>query len=225
VAPSVYGAPANSTSKYFIMSGTSMATPVVAGTAAILLSQNPALRPDQIKAKLMLTATKNFPASSSVTDPTTGTVYTSYYDIFTVGAGYLDVTNAISNSNVVTGAAVSPVSVFNSTTDTVTIVNANQIAWDDGGGDDDSGDSVLFPMQIAWDDGGGDDDDSGCMTLAASAVWGSSVLVNGTNTAWTAASTPLAQSSTQAFSTLWGSSASWAASSSEATAFAKGDPK
>ena len=83
---------------YFILSGTSMAAPVVSGAAALLMQQNPNLTPDQVKARLMRTANKNFPVSSVATDPTTGISYTSYYDIFTVGAGYLDVWAAL-NSN------------------------------------------------------------------------------------------------------------------------------
>ena len=59
-----------------------MATPMVSGAAALLLQQNPNLTPDQVKARLMKTTTKNFPVSSVATDPTTGMSYTSYYDIF-----------------------------------------------------------------------------------------------------------------------------------------------
>ncbi len=33
-----------------------MATPVVSGTVALMLQQNPALTPDQVKARLMKTA-------------------------------------------------------------------------------------------------------------------------------------------------------------------------
>ena len=57
---------------YFALSGTSMATPVVSGAAAILLQQHPLLTPDQVKARLMKTATKSFPPLSTVTDPATG---------------------------------------------------------------------------------------------------------------------------------------------------------
>ena len=61
-------------------------------------SAESSLTPDQVKARLMLTAYKSFPVYSSVTDPTTGIVYTDYYDVFTVGAGYLDIAAALSST-------------------------------------------------------------------------------------------------------------------------------
>src|SRR5256884_6170199 len=60
---------------YMRLSGTSMATPAVSGAAVLLLQQNPNLTPDQVKARLMKTASKNFPAYSTVTDPTKGIIY------------------------------------------------------------------------------------------------------------------------------------------------------
>ena len=62
VNPSLYGGPANGTPVYFTMNGTSMATPVVAGAAALLIQQNPDITADQIKGRLMQTASKNFPS-------------------------------------------------------------------------------------------------------------------------------------------------------------------
>lgn len=41
---------------YFTMSGTSMATPMVAGTAALILEQNPTWTPSKVKTQLMSTA-------------------------------------------------------------------------------------------------------------------------------------------------------------------------
>jgi serine protease AprX len=41
---------------YLLMSGTSFATPVVAGTAAYILARHPTFTPDQVKGALMLTA-------------------------------------------------------------------------------------------------------------------------------------------------------------------------
>src|SRR5437879_7564504 len=90
----------NTSSDYYILSGTSMAAPMVSGAAALLLQQNPSLAPDQVKARLMKTAYKAFPSTSSVTDPDSGVTYTEQYDIFTIGAGYVDVQAALTNTDV-----------------------------------------------------------------------------------------------------------------------------
>src|SRR6185369_8902608 len=81
--------------KYFILSGTSMATGMVSGAAAILIQQNPSLTPDQVKARLMLTAYKNLRPYTTVVD--SGVAYNLQSDIFTVGAGYLDLQAALND--------------------------------------------------------------------------------------------------------------------------------
>ena len=88
-----------------------MATPVVSGAVALMLQKNPSLTPDQVKARLMKSAYKTFPRYSTAKDPTTGKSYTSQYDIFTVGAGYLDIQAALSSTNLAPatfGSAKSP---------------------------------------------------------------------------------------------------------------------
>jgi serine protease AprX len=122
---------------YLILSGTSMAAPVVSGAAALLMQQNPNLTPDQVKALLMKTANKNFPVSSVSTDPTTGISYTSYYDIFTVGAGYVNVWSALNSNSTSYGAALSPVASYNSSTGAVSLSNV-------------SGQSVIWGTSGTW---------------------------------------------------------------------------
>src|SRR5262249_43003098 len=90
-----YGSP-----RYMRLSGTSMATPVVSGVAALLLQKSPNLTPDQVKAILMKTAWKGFAQSSTATDLGTGVVYTIEQDIFAVGAGAVDAAAALNSTDV-----------------------------------------------------------------------------------------------------------------------------
>ena len=115
---------------FYMLSGTSMATPVVSGAAALLLQQNPNLTPDQVKARLMKTAYKVFPRYSTATDPLTGLSYTSQYDIFTVGAGYLDIQAALANTDLApatSGSALSP-AVARDSSGNVYMVNGTSVA-------------------------------------------------------------------------------------------------
>ena len=139
---------------YMRLSGSSMATPAVSGAAVLLFQQNPNLTPDQVKARLMKTASKNFPADSTVTDPTTGINYTDYYDIFTIGAGYLDIAAALSSNDLADASAVSPAAVFDPSTQSVYLVSGQGVVWGDSS---------------AW---------------ATSLVWGTNVFVNGTAVLW-----------------------------------------
>ena len=83
--------PANPTQQdYFEMSGTSMASPVVAATAALMLQQDPALNPASVKARLMMSARK-----------------AKFGDPLVSGAGYLDILGAL-RANWVAAAAPSP---------------------------------------------------------------------------------------------------------------------
>jgi serine protease AprX len=181
---------------YFMLSGTSMATPVVAGAAALLLQQNPSMKPDQVKARLMKTAYKTFPTSTVSVDTTTGQTFTSFYDVFTVGAGYLDVAAALNNTDLApaaAGSAVSPSAVYNPLTGTVSIVNGSSVVW---------GTSVVWGSSVVW----GNSVVWGTNVKGSSVVWGTSVvwgsnIMSGFSVVWGSA-TGLAT----AKSVVWGCS-------------------
>ncbi len=82
-------------SSYFVLSGTSMAAPVVAGAAALLLEQDPTLTPDTIKARLMVSADK-WADPNGILDPCT------------YGAGYLNIPAALASGISVSHSALSP---------------------------------------------------------------------------------------------------------------------
>lgn len=89
LTPSDYGG--TGSQAYMMLSGTSMATPIVAGAVALLLEADPTLTPDTIKARLMLSATK------------TATIdYQSY------GAGYLNTVGALALTQVTADHSISP---------------------------------------------------------------------------------------------------------------------
>lgn len=59
----------------FLLSGTSMAAPVVAGSVALLLQKDSSLKPDEVKARLMKTAWKPFVATAGINDRVTGEAF------------------------------------------------------------------------------------------------------------------------------------------------------
>jgi serine protease AprX len=94
--------------RYIELSGTSMATPIVAAAAALLYEKESNLSPGQVKTRLMRTATKSFSAASTYTVPGSTTAYTTHHDLFTVGAGHLDIAAALASNISSTEGAVSP---------------------------------------------------------------------------------------------------------------------
>jgi serine protease AprX len=182
---------------YYQLSGTSMATPVVSGAVADLLEAHPTLTPDQVKARLMLTAYKTFPASSTVVDPTTGDLYVDYYDIFTVGAGYLDIQAALANTDLASGTAMSPGATPNTSTGGATLVMDPSAVWNTssvwaasnvwGSGQIADGNAAIWNTQAAW---GSTDTQASRSVWGTRSVWstnaldpddGSSVTTNGEN--------------------------------------------
>jgi serine protease AprX len=187
VALSSYSTNAKGAASYFTLSGTSMAAPVVSGAVALLLQKSASLTPDQVKARLMKSAYKTFPRYSTATDPTTGKTYTSQYDIFTVGAGYLDIQAAVSSADLAPttfGIAKSP-AVTRDKSGNVYLVKSSSILW---GGSIMWGTSVVWGTSVLW----------GTSAAGESVLWGSSA--------------PWGSSVDNGYSVLWGTSIIWGTS-------------
>ena len=195
----VWGGSSSPSTTYFTLSGTSMATGVVSGLVADLLQAHPTLTPDQVKARLMETASKTFPSSSSVYDPTTGITYTDQYDIFTVGAGYVDLAAALASTDLPKGSAMSPTANYNPKTGYVYLSSDPSSTW--GTSQIWSGPNIWGSSQflggssIMWGAGG---------TGGSSIMWGATNLA-GSSIMWGA-------NTSSGFATIWSSSIMWGAS-------------
>jgi serine protease AprX len=156
---------------YFYLSGTSMATPVVSGAAALVLQQNPWMTPDQVKARLMKTSYKSLPRWSWAQNSDTGQWYENQDDVFTVGAGYLDVQAALQNNDLApwyVGSAMSPVVNTNWWGGTylvpsATVIGGNSVLW---------GSTQVFGQSVLW----GTLNSNQSLLSLVSSVTGSSVL-------------------------------------------------
>lgn len=172
--------------KYLRLSGTSMATPIVSGAAVLMAQKDPTLTPDTIKARMMKTAWKGYPVNSWGYD-VKGQGHFSQYDVFTIGAGYLDIDAALQSTDVASGGAPSPVVNFNPTTGTATIANSQSITW---GNSITWGSSIVWGNSIVWGSNA---------VLSDSIIWGNSIV-------W-------GQSSVTGNSIIWGNSIVWGANS------------
>lgn len=201
----IYGGPSSASNFYFELSGTSMATGVVSGAVADLLQAHPLMTPDQVKARLMKTASKTFPTTSSVYDAASGITYTSHYDIFTVGAGYADLAAALASTELSSGAAISPTAVYDSNTGNVSLTSDPSSAW--GTKQAWSGPAVWGNTQFV----GGSAIMWGANSTSGSAImWGASGL-SGSAIMWGA-------SNSSGFSAIWSDAIMWGASGQGATA-------
>jgi serine protease AprX len=135
-------APGNSTS-YIQLSGTSMATPVVSGAAALMLQKTPSLTPDQVKARLMKTSTKVMPPYTTSYDKIYNVAYNMQSDIFTVGAGYMDINAALNSTDLATLPALSPSAVYNTSGQNVSVVVNFALTW---------GDALIWGEALTWGD-------------------------------------------------------------------------
>jgi serine protease AprX len=152
-----------------------------------MVQKDPTLTPDQVKARLMKTATK-FPQTSTTSfDAATGYQWTSQYDVFTVGAGYLDTTAALQDSSKPGGLALSPAAAYDAASGEVYLVEDARSVW--GQTSDWSARSV-WGVSAVW----------GTRSVwGQAAVWGTS-LNTGFQTIWNDRS-------------VWGQSAAWSTGS------------
>ena len=101
---------------HFNMSGTSMAAPMVAGAAALLLQDQPYLTPDQVKYRLLSTANTNWVG----------------YDRLKAGAGYLDAYAAVHGTSMESanvGILMSELLWSNSDSVSWGSVSWNSVSW------------------------------------------------------------------------------------------------
>jgi len=165
---------------YFNLSGTSMATPMVSATAALMLQQTPSLTPDQVKARIMVSAFKGLVQSSVATDLVTGQTFYDQADVFTVGAGYLDIQGALQNTDLApaaVGSALSPIAVKNSQGIVSLVANGssmlggNSILW--------GSTSSMWGSSILWGTGTHQVESilwgTGTSLAGSSILWGTSV--------------------------------------------------
>ena len=212
VSPLTYGGSSLDAPQYFNLSGTSMATPVVSGAVALLLQRSPSLTPDQVKADIMKTADKYLQNSVWAYSQKSLPFFVQY-DIFTVGAGYLNVLNLMNDYETPSGVALSPTAVKDASGN---ILLAN--------GSTPSGQSVIWGSSVVW---------------GASVVWGTNTLQSGilsTSTSLLGTTTTVSSNSviwgssvvwgtddsTGAYSVIWGSSVVWGIDGST-TALSAGD--
>ena len=170
-------------SDYFRLSGTSMATPVVSGAAALLIQQQPSITPDQVKARLMKTATKALNLYSTGVSANGLKRFSTQSDIFTVGAGYLNIFAALASHEMVNMPALSPAVVRNPVTGKISILRNFGICWGDSMV---WGDSALFGSTVLSHAALTAADESICWgdsmvwgdstTAGFTIVWGDSVL-------------------------------------------------
>jgi serine protease AprX len=115
--------------EYFEMSGTSMASPIVAGTVALMLEQDPSLNPGTIKARLMLSARK-----PAVGDP------------LVTGAGSIDILAAL-RANGTVADAPSPLATIDAAAGLVGFENT-AVLW----GNESFSLMTLWPGSVIWTD-------------------------------------------------------------------------
>ena len=175
---------------YFRLSGTSMATPLVSGAAALMVDRDPTLTPDMVKARMMKTARRGLTRSVSVYDTATAKWYAITHDSFTVGAGILDINAAFNSTDRPAGSAASPKAQYNSTTKKISMnfaaTGGANVIW---------GETGNYSTNVIWGE---------------NVIWGTNVIW-GENVIW-------GTGGTGGFNVIWGTSATLTSGSSQAEA-------
>jgi serine protease AprX len=109
---------------YFESSGTSMASPMVAATAALMIEQEPSLNPGSVKARLMMSARK-----------------AKFGNPMISGAGYLDITAALQATWTVADA-LSPIALPSVVDSDIEFENTSTLWGDD-----------VYSLRVLWADG------------------------------------------------------------------------
>ncbi len=154
-----------------------------------MIDKDPTLTPNIVKARLMKTARRGLVKNVSVYDSATSSWYAITHDIFTVGAGVLDINAAFFNTERPSGSAASPKAVYNSTTKKVTLnyaatAGGSNVVWGDSAG--------AFSNNVVWGD---------------NVVWGTNV-VWGENVIW-------GTGGTSGFNVVWGTTSPFISGSSQ----------
>ncbi len=162
---SYYASGPGKSNSYFKLSGTSMAAPVVSGSAALLIQRNPSITPDQIKARMMKTAGKTT-SKYQHAYAMDGSSFNFRGDTFTVGAGYLDIFATLQNNDPIQYSALSPAVQYNPLTGQVNLVRDLSIIWGD-----------LFGTSIIWGDS---------LIWGDALIWGDTLalVINGKSLIW-----------------------------------------
>jgi serine protease AprX len=149
-----------------------------------------------VKARLMKTAWKGV-GQFTYSHDSLGNLYNNEYDLFTYGAGYLDVNAALGNTDLANGLALSMTAVDNN--GNVTVQNTNP-------------DAVFSGSSVVWG--------------ATSVVWGNSVVwganaFSATSVVWGATSVVWGSTSVSGYSVVWGATSTV---ESSMAALSDGDP-
>ena len=148
--------------RYLELSGTSMAAPLVAGSAALMLQADPTLTPDTVKVRMILSARQEWNPSSPET-------------AYSRGAGLLDVTGALTSGAVASSPAFSPTvrpgelpADMQLTTDAMP---TELMIWGDTTPWGDPDDAQVWSLMLLWQSAS-----TGASRPNAIMIWGDAVL-------------------------------------------------